>query len=178
MVEELFHGVTFSPLIINSDDRGCLAEIYRDEWHNGTKPCQWNMSKSKANVLRGVHVHYKHTDHMVVLVGRLSIGLYDLRPNSPTYKMATLLEVDSKLLSALRIPVGVMHGFYAHESTMYICGVDSYYEPQDELGCHWADPALGIPWPCQHPELSERDKKAASLGEVQAQFIALNRGLR
>jgi len=178
LLKELFHGVTFSPLVMNRDNRGSVTEIYRDEWHSGTKPCQWNMTKSNANVLRGVHVHYKHTDHLVVLHGRLSIGLYDLRPNSPTYRKAALFEVGSEPPSALRIPTGVMHGFYAHEPSLYVYGVDSYYDRRDELGCHWADPALGIAWPCQQPELSERDKSAPSLGEVQTQLIALNPGLR
>jgi dTDP-4-dehydrorhamnose 3,5-epimerase len=114
---------------------------------------------------------------MVVIDGRLSVGLYDARPNSPTYRKAVLFELDSERLSALRIPVGVMHGLYTHEPSLHIYGVDSYYDLEDELQCHWADPALGIPWPCRHPELSERDKSPVSLAETQARLLALNRSL-
>jgi dTDP-4-dehydrorhamnose 3,5-epimerase-like enzyme len=172
---ELPHGVTFSPLRMNRDERGSLTEIFRDEWIiEGGKPCQWNLTKTNANVLRGVHVHYKHADYMVVVDGKLSIGLYDARPKSPTYRKSTLFEFSAESVSALSLPVGIMHGFYAHEPTLYVYGVDSYYDPQDELGCHWADPALSIPWPCQTPELSERDKSAAPLSGVEAKLLALN----
>jgi dTDP-4-dehydrorhamnose 3,5-epimerase len=174
---ELLHGVTLSPLTMNRDNRGHLTEIYREEWYAAARPCQWNVSRTKANVLRGVHVHYKHLDHVVVIDGRLSVGLYDARPRSPTYRKAVLFEITGDRLSTLRIPVGVMHGLYAHEPTLQIYGVDAYYDVEDELQCHWADPALGIPWPCRDPELSERDKAPVSLAEAQAQLIALNPGL-
>ena len=174
---ELPHGVTFSLLTMNRDERGSLTEIFREEWFDGSEPCQWNLTKTKANVLRGVHVHYKHSDHMVVVDGKLSVGLYDARPKSPTYRRTVLLEFCAEPLSALRLPVGIMHGFYAHEPTTYVYGVDAYYDPEDELGCHWADPTLAIPWPCQHPELSERDKCAVAFGKVQAQLLALNPSL-
>jgi dTDP-4-dehydrorhamnose 3,5-epimerase len=171
---ELPQGVIFSPLTMNRDDRGCLTEIYRDEWYDATKARQWSVTRTAANVLRGVHVHYRHTDHLVVIDGRFSVGLYDARPNSPTYRSAALFEIRAEPLLVLRIPVGVMHGLYAHEPTLHVCGVDAYYDPEDELQCHWADPALRIPWPCRNPELSARDRSAGSFAEAQARLIALN----
>ena len=36
--------------------------------------------------------------------------------------------------------------------------VDHYYNPADELGVAWDDPALQIVWPTANPELSERDR--------------------
>jgi dTDP-4-dehydrorhamnose 3,5-epimerase len=129
---------------------------------------------TEPNVLRGVHVHYKHTDHMVVGRGRLSVGLYDARPKSPTYRKSGLFEFGAEPVAALRIPCGVMHGFYAHEQSLYVYGVDAYYEPADELRCHWADPALAIPWPCRNPVTSDADTRAGSFAEVQARLLALN----
>jgi dTDP-4-dehydrorhamnose 3,5-epimerase-like enzyme len=54
-----------------------------------------------------------------------------------------MIELHGDELSGIRVPVGVMHGFYCHEPSMYIYGVDSYFDLEDELGCHWADPQLG-----------------------------------
>jgi hypothetical protein len=50
--------VTLSPL---RDSRGSLTEIFRQEWVNSAIPVQWNCVQSETNVLRGVHVHVKHT---------------------------------------------------------------------------------------------------------------------
>jgi len=40
----------------------------------------------------------------------------------------------------------------------------------DELGCHWADPALQIPWPITSASLSERDAAAPALSALMAQL--------
>jgi dTDP-4-dehydrorhamnose 3,5-epimerase len=36
--------------------------------------------------------------------------------------------------------------------------VDSYYNPADELGVAWDDPAIGADWGIADPILSERDR--------------------
>ena len=168
------HEVEIIPLTMHRDERGWLTEIYRQKWPVGIQPCQWNATFSDANVLRGVHVHYKHTDYLVLLRGRLSAGLYDARPKSPTHRMSCVFDIHCDEISALRIPTGVMHGFYCHEPTLYIYGVDSYFDPDDELGCHWADPGLGLKWPCKNPKLSERDLQAGPLADVEARLGTLN----
>ncbi len=162
------HGVRLTPLTTHRDERGSVTEIFRDEWSVGVAPCQWNATMSQPNVLRGVHVHYKHHDYLVLLRGKISVGLYDARPKSPTYRMSAMIDLHSHELSGIRVPIGVMHGFYCHEPSMYIYGVDSYFDPDDELGCHWADPGLRIAWPCREPLLSERDRRAGTLAQVEA----------
>src|SRR3972149_5305605 len=84
---DLPHGVSLTPLRMHRDERGWLTEIFRDEWGGGVAPCQWNATMSQRNVLRGVHVHHKHQDYLVLLRGKISVGLYDARPRSPTYRM-------------------------------------------------------------------------------------------
>ena len=59
------------------------------------------------------------------------------------------------------------------ELTLYTYGVDAYFDPADELGCHWADPAAAIAWPCQEPLLSERDREAGSLAELEGRLRAI-----
>jgi len=167
-------GVEIISLITHRDERGWLTEIYRQKWPVGIQPCQWNATSSDTNVLRGVHVHYKHTDYLVLLRGRLSAGLYDARPKSPTHRMSRVVDIHCDKISALRIPAGVMHGFYSHEPTLYIYGVDSYFDPDDELGCHWADPRLRLTWPCKNPKLSDRDLQAGPLADVEARLGTLN----
>jgi dTDP-4-dehydrorhamnose 3,5-epimerase len=85
-----------------------------------------------------------------------------------------MIELRGDDMSGIRVPVGVMHGFYFHEPSMHIYGVDSYFDPDDDLACHWADPRLGIAWPCRDPVLSERDHHAGTLAEVEARLRSCN----
>lgn len=166
-------GVRMVPLTAHRDHRGWLSEIYRQHWATGVTPCQWNATFSEANVLRGVHVHPLHNDYLVVAQGSMSAGLYDLRRNSPTYRKSALLELSGRELTVVIVPAGVMHGLYYHEPTLHMYGVDDYFSPDDELGCHWADAALGIAWPCTAPNLSERDRDAGTLTQCETQLRAL-----
>jgi len=168
------HGVQLTPLDIHRDERGWLAEIFRDEWGAGMMPCQWNATMSQANVLRGMHVHCTHHDYLVVLQGRISVGLYDVRTRSQTYRTSSLFELSGEQQTAMRLPTGVIHGFYCHQPTLYVYGVDAYYDPDDEIGCRWCDPTLGIAWPCRDPMLSARDRDAGSVAELEMRLLAAN----
>lgn len=159
-------GVALRPLQVHADERGGLAEIFRESWKTGVAPVQWNAVSSVAGVLRGVHVHVVHADYLLLLQGRMSVGLRDLRRGSPTEGLAALLELRGVELSALTIPPGVAHGFFFHEASLHIYAVSEYWNPADELGCHWADPALEIPWPTTSALISERDAALPPLSEV------------
>ena len=166
-------GVALTALEAHRDERGWLAELFRAEWAGAPAACQWNASLSQPNVLRGVHAHHRHSDYLIVLQGRLSIGLHDARPASPTWGAGRLVELAGERPMAITIPPGVLHGFYAHEASLYAYATDSYYDPADEIGCHWADPALGIAWPCQDPMLSPRDAAAGDLATLEIQLRAI-----
>jgi len=167
-------GVELLSLDMHRDDRGWVSEVFRRDRVPGQDPCQWNATVSQPNVLRGMHVHARHRDYLVVLQGRMSVGLFDIRKGSPSYRRGTIVTLSGENLAALRVPVGVMHGFYAHDSAVYMYGVDAYFDPRDEMGCHWSDPGLGLQWPCSDPVLSERDRRAGTLDAVEAQFRAAN----
>jgi dTDP-4-dehydrorhamnose 3,5-epimerase len=160
-------GVSLVPLTPHGDERGVFTELFRASWDVGVAPVQWNAVSSNANVLRGVHAHVRHTDYLTVAVGRATIGLHDLRPNSPTEGLGTTVELDADEPAALVIPVGVAHGFYFHASSMHVYAVSHEFDPADELGCRWDDPELHIAWPCAEPLISPRDDGLGSLSELR-----------
>jgi dTDP-4-dehydrorhamnose 3,5-epimerase len=159
-------GVRLRHLLVHADARGSLTELFREEWETGIRPIQWSITHSAANVLRGVHIHPSHADYLVVASGHVSVGLRDLRRGSPTEGRATLLELHGKRLAGLTIPPGVAHGFFFHQPSTHVYGVSEYWDPGDELRCHWADPALEIPWPVGDPHLSPSDAGAPPLAEI------------
>jgi len=159
-------GVLLLMLTPHADDRGSFTELYRASWEPGIAPVQWNAVHSEANVLRGVHVHRRHTDYLTLVTGAALIGLHDLRPGSPTEGVSAAVELDARTPQALVIPVGVAHGFYFHEQSLHVYAVSREFDPADELGCRWDDPDLHIPWPCAEPLISHRDRELGSLSEL------------
>lgn len=163
-------GVRVHHLTMHGDDRGVFTEVFRSEWDTGIEPVQWNMVRSAAGVLRGVHTHPRHADYLLILSGRASIGLRDLRRDSPTEGLPALISVDGDNLIALTIPPGVAHGFLFHEPSMHVYAVSHYWDVADELACHWADPALEIEWPETPTLLSDRDRNAGPLSDLLAEL--------
>ncbi len=43
----------------------------------------------------------------------------------------------------------------------------SVYDPETEAGIRWDDPDVGVEWPVSDPQLSERDKTAPTLAEIE-----------
>ncbi|HEY0395684.1 MAG TPA: dTDP-4-dehydrorhamnose 3,5-epimerase family protein [Candidatus Elarobacter sp.] len=158
--------VVVIPLASHADARGALTEIFRAEWVDDS-PVQWNVVRSEANVLRGVHVHVRHHDYVVPVSGRLLIGLSDLREGTPEFGRARMIELDADAPQLVVIPPGVAHGFCSVASSVFAYGVSDYWDPEhDELGCRWNDPELGLSWPLGMPSLSQRDTTAGTRAEL------------
>jgi dTDP-4-dehydrorhamnose 3,5-epimerase len=160
-------GVRLRPLDPHEDERGVFMELHRLEWETGVEPVQWNVVRSAAGVLRGVHVHPRHDDYLVIFSGRATVGLCDLREGAPAGGRACCVELDGGSPSAITIPHGVAHGFYFHEPSLHIYAVSHYWHSSDELGCHWEDPELGIPWPMRDARVSARDAALPSLAGLR-----------
>jgi dTDP-4-dehydrorhamnose 3,5-epimerase len=159
-------GVSLTPLTAHSDSRGDLTELFRQEWQIGQPPVQWNLINSEPHVLRGVHVHPIHEDYVILLSGRVLLGLCDIREDSPTWGARTFIELTGQQLQGVFIPNGVAHGFYFSERSTLLHSVSHYWNIQDELGCRWNDPVLNLPWPIRNPLLSERDITAGSFEQM------------
>ena len=108
------NGVGVSRLEPHRDSRGTFTELFRSSWGLDVEPVQWNVVHSEAHVLRGVHAHHRHSDYLTVVSGRATIGLHDLRADSPTRGLGTIVELDADAPTGLTIPPGVAHGFYLH----------------------------------------------------------------
>jgi len=165
-------GVVVRELHDRGDHASRTTELYRADWPIEVPPVQWNLVSSRPSTLRGVHVHVDHWDYLSVVSGEMLLGLHDMRPRSPTYKLAAQQLFQGKLPVSIAIPPGVAHGFYFGVTTTYLYAVSHYWNPADELGCRWNDPDLGLSWPVADPLLSPRDAGASSYGELVRAFAA------
>jgi dTDP-4-dehydrorhamnose 3,5-epimerase len=48
--------------------------------------------------------------------------------------------------------------------------VDNYYNPADELGVAWDDPAIAADWGVADPILSDRDRKNPARVDIESQW--------
>ena len=155
------------------DSRGSFAESYCQKKYQqmgiNENFVQDNRSRSKKNVLRGLHYQVQHPiGHLIyVLHGSVfDVGL-DLRVKSPTFGHVYCHTLSAQQNQQLYLPPGVAHGFLALEQyneILYKC--TDYYYPEDEAGVVWNDPDLAIPWPTLHPEIKGRDANFPRLKEL------------
>ena len=166
---ELPAGVVLTQLTEHADERGSFTELFRREWSTGIDPPQWNVVRSAAGVLRGVHLHRRHDDYLTLAAGRAVIGLHDLRAESETFGVSALLELQARD-RAITIPHGVAHGFLFLEPSIHVYAVSHYFDPIDELGCRFDDPTLGLDWPIADPRVSPRDAGLPSRDHLLAEL--------
>jgi dTDP-4-dehydrorhamnose 3,5-epimerase len=81
--------------------------------------------------------------------------------------LAVHIDMEGRRLQSLIIPAGVAHGFYFLEQSLHVYAVSAYWDQEDEIGCHFADPGLGLVWPTATPRLSARDAALPGLDQVR-----------
>ena len=162
-------GVVVVELDAHGDERGRFVESYRRSWFpQGREMVQANRSDKQAGALVGLHYHLHQADYWYVPRGRARVVLHDLRTGSPTEGATLTLELGEGDDRGVFIPPGVAHGFAALTDLTITYLVDAYYNPEDELGVAWDDPAVGADWAVDEPILSERDRSNPRRGEVPA----------
>jgi len=148
------------------DSRGFFLESFNMERFAiaglPTQFVQDNHSRSKANVLRGLHYQLDKPQGKLVSVirGKIFDVAVDIRRGSPTFGKSVAVLLDDVKRQSLWIPPGFAHGFCALSEdvdVLYKC--TNYYDPHSEKGIRWDDPLLGIQWPVHSPVLSEKDSK-------------------
>jgi dTDP-4-dehydrorhamnose 3,5-epimerase len=154
------------------DSRGSFCEAFRASWFGQhAKPwIQWNVSRSKAGVIRGLHLHQRQTDYWHIVAGTATVALVDVRPESRTRGTAICLPLCESNSQTLYVPPGVLHGFHAESDVILMYLLDQEYDASDEHGVRWDDPELKLPtsWYNAHrPVLSPRDAQAPLLKDLK-----------
>ena len=150
------------------DERGYFFELYRessvkDRVHGPF--VQFNQSRSGAGVLRGLHLQVGEgaaAKWVECLVGSILDVCVDLRPDSPTFKEWVSIELNEKNHRGLYVPPGCAHGFcvLGQEDAVIRYAQTGYYQPDSERTLIWNDPTIGVEWPIEKPQLSDKDARA------------------
>ena len=96
------------------------------------------------------------------------VALHDLREGGPTDGATACFDISGQNHHGVYIPPGVAHGFSAVTDVVMTYLVDGYYNPADELGVAWDDPAIGADWVVTDPIVSQRDQTNPTRADIPA----------
>jgi len=109
----MIEGVIVKPLRKFLDERGWLAELYReDERGDIPRPVMAYLSVTNPGITRGPHEHVHQTDYFCFLgPSNFKIALWDNRKNSSTFgqKMTVYAGQDHPMM--IIAPPGVVHAY-------------------------------------------------------------------
>ena len=166
---ETIVGVFHVVPTVHRDKRGLFVETFRREWiPGGREMIQANRADRTAGCIVGLHYHLHQADFWYVPFGRARVVLHDLREGGPTDGATLSLELSGDNHRGVFIPPGVAHGFAAVTDMVITYLVDGYYNPADELGLRWDDPAVTADWGVSEPILSARDQANPSRDAIPA----------
>lgn len=120
------------------------------------------VSKSKKNVLRGLHMQKRRPQgkFLSVIKGKIFDVVVDCRKNSKTFGKYFKILLSEKNGKSIFVPEGFLHGFVGlDDENIVIYSCTNYRDKKSEIGVQWNDKDLKIKWPIKKPILSKKDKK-------------------
>lgn len=154
------------------DERGFFFESYRvDQFEALGFPSHFvqdNHSRSKQDVLRGLHFQYDPPmgKLMRVTYGRAFLVAVDLRKSSPTFGKWWGTELSAENKKQMWAPASFARGFCVLSDWAEIqYKVTSLYNKNTDVAIRFDDPDIGIKWPISNPQISERDRNAMALAQ-------------
>lgn len=146
----MIQGVQIKQLTPHVDDRGFLMELIRSDDEFFSKFGQCYVSLNYPGVVRAWHYHKRQEDYFVVIKGACKVGLYDMREGSPTRGEATALFLGESNNIAVRIPIGVAHGYktLGSEPSLLLNFPTEPYKANDpdEYRIAWDSPEIPFNW--------------------------------
>jgi dTDP-4-dehydrorhamnose 3,5-epimerase len=164
---------------VHGDVRGYFIETFNQRDFNTASGLdilfvQDNQSRSSKGVLRGLHMQKGASAQaklVRVLEGSVLDVAVDLRKGSPSFGQHYAIELTANNHKQFFVPAGFAHGFVVlSDAATFFYKVDKFYEPGNEVGVNYNDPALNIDWKLADNEiiLSEKDKKLGSFADYAA----------
>ena len=163
------------------DDRGFFARLFCEtefaEAGLETRFLQINNSLSGSKgTLCGLHYQLPPAAEVKVVRcvrGALWDVILDLRAGSASFGKWFGTELSAENRTMMYVPRGFAHGFVTlTDDAEAIYLVSAAYSPDNERGVRYDDPAVGIEWPLQPADISDKDR---NWPDLDADFHAFER---
>ena len=171
LIDTDLSGVKLIKKSIHKDLRGVFLKTFSSKLFGQAGLNQkWSetfYSKSKRNVLRGMH-HQKRPYDQEKLVSVLNGSILDvivcIDPSSQEYKNFIEIHISAESATSLYIGKGYAHGFLTlSERADVLYQTSSAHSPEHDVGVNYD--SFGYKWPKCKKVVSERDKALPILGE-------------
>ena len=132
------------------------------------------VSKSKRNVLRGLHMQTKFQQGKFISVvkGKILDVAVDCRKKSKTFGKHFKIIISENNSKSIYVPPGFIHGFLGlDKENIVVYSCTEYRHKNSEIGVLWNDKNLKIKWPVKHPLISKKDKKNLKISEFKKIYI-------
>ena len=159
------------------DERGFFFESFnqkkfRAAIRSTVNFVQENHSKSRQNVLRGLHYQLPPNAQgklVRVVQGSVFDVAVDIRKSSPSFGKWVAETLSAENMKQLWIPEGFAHGFLTLSETAELVYMVTDYYSKDAEGCiNWNDNSLRIQWPSNvHPIISSKDAQSNALIDAE-----------
>ena len=177
-IETGIPGLIIIEPVVHGDDRGFFMEAWNAARYSDLglpgRFVQSNLSRSGAEVIRGLH--FQHPYPQGKLVSVLEGGVFDvavdIRPDSPTFGQWAGVELSAENHRQLYVPEGFAHGFCVlSESALlsYLC--TEVFRAEFDAVIAWDDPDIGIRWPVESGRLSDKDAAAPRLCDIAPEAL-------
>ena len=139
----------------------CKNELKKIEYNKELVQINQSLTNKKGTI-RGMHFQYPpkaETKIIKCLKGSIFDVVIDLRNKSPTFLKWHSENLTADNMKMLYLPEGFAHGFQTLEdnSELLYFHTESY-SPDYESGIRYDDPKIGIKWPLEIVDISERDR--------------------
>lgn len=174
--ETPLEGIKIIKPSVFEDQRGFFFESYNRKDYKkilgkNISFVQDNQSKSKKNVLRGLHFQIKKPQGKLirVLKGKILDVVVDLRKDSKSFSNSYSIFLTEESKEQLWVPPGFAHGFLVMSEYAEVSyKTTDYWYPEYEKTLVWNDPSVSVDWPINNPLLSEKDSNGLSLSELES----------
>lgn len=160
------NGVLLIKPQVFEDHRGVYVETYNALEYNWAGVyatfVQDDYSRSRKNVLRGIHGDDVTWKLVSCLEGWLYLAVVDCRQEEPTFGAWQGFPLSANNAWQVLVPPGFGNGHLAlSHRVIFHYKQSTYYDPDAQFSYRYDDPAFGIEWPLtEDPILSKRDREA------------------
>jgi dTDP-4-dehydrorhamnose 3,5-epimerase len=135
----MIEGVKITKLARICDERGMIMHFLKRTDPTFTEFGEVYFSCGYPGVVKAWHIHTEMTLNDCCLVGMIKLVIYDLRPNSPTYRELMEVFIGEQNYCVVQIPPGVANGYKAYGDKMAIIA-NCASMPHDKKELVYIDP--------------------------------------
>jgi dTDP-4-dehydrorhamnose 3,5-epimerase len=171
-----YHGSTLNEVKVIQpsvyyEQRGSISTTYHSDYYDRILPAEERnaglkfkhdrFSKSKQNVLRGLHYDEKTWKMVSCIHGKIYLVVLDLRPKQPNYGKWESFILSPETATQVLIPPMFANGHYIFEDdsifSYKLAYKGEYNDVDKQKTIKWNSKEFNIDWPCTNPIISKRD---------------------